>query len=413
MTEATLPPPRSLHLGSDKRLAVALGLALAALFALDVWGTYTFLTARVPGANDFFIPWSGARAYVLHGLNPYSEEVGLQIQIGVFGRPAQPGEDLSVFIYPFYAIFLLAPLTVLPYAWAAAIWQALLQFSLVAALLLLLNLYRWRPAPGVMALLIIWAILFYPHARGLLLGQLVIMVFLFLVLALWALTRRHDRLAGVALALTTIKPQVIFLVIPLLLLWAMSQRRWRFVGAFSLTVMTLLGASFLALPTWLSDFIRRASAYPAYNPPSAPWVLVHFTFPTLGLAGEIALTIILISGLAWAWWREARSGWATFHWTLAFTFLVTNLIVPHTATTNYIVFLVPLVPLYHRLYQRSGILGLAAVQGALFVGLWGLFLATVDGRQEDPIMFLPLPLFILLALIWGRRALAQPLGDGR
>jgi hypothetical protein len=394
-------------------MMAALGLAVAVLFALDVWGTYTFLTTRVPGANDFFIPWSGARAYVLHGLNPYSEEVGLQIQIGVFGRPAQPGEDLSVFIYPFYTIFLLAPLTVLPYAWAVAIWQAFLQFSLVAALLLLLNLYHWQPAPGVMALLALWAILFYPHARGLLLGQLVIVVFLFLVLALWALTRGYDRLAGVALALTTIKPQVIFLVIPLLLLWAIGQRRWRFVGAFSLMLMVLLGAAFLALPTWLGDFIRRASAYPAYNPPSAPWVLVHFTFPTLGLAGEIALALILISGLAWAWWREARSGWASFHWTLALTFLVTNLIVPHTATTNYLVFLVPLVPLYHRLYRRTGILGLAAVQGALLVGLWALFLATVDGRQEDAIMFLPLPLFMGVALCWGRRVLAQPLGDQR
>jgi len=394
-------------------MTAALGLALAVLFALDVWGTYTFLTVRVPGANDFFIPWSGARAYVLHGLNPYSEEVGLQIQIGVFGRPAQPGEDLSVFIYPFYTVFLLAPLTVLPYAWAAAVWLALLQFCLVGALFIVLALYGWRPAPGILAELAIWTLLFYPHARGLLLGQLVIMVFLLLALALWALSHRRDGLGGVALALTTIKPQVVFLVIPLLLLWAISQRRWRFIWAFALTMSVLLGAAFLLLPGWLGDFIRRASAYPAYNPPSAPWVLIHFTFPQAGVAGEVVLVLAFLAGLAWAWWREERSGWASFHWTLALTFLVTNLVVPHTATTNTIVFLVPLVPLFRHLHQRAGTLALVGLQVALFVSLWVLFLTTVDGRQEAPIMFLPLPLFMLLALFWGRQALARPLGDQR
>jgi hypothetical protein len=38
----------------------------------------------------------------------------------------------------------------------------------------------------------------------------------------------------------------------------------------------------------------------------------------------------------------------------------------------------------------------------LFFGLWSLFVLTVDGNIEAPIMYLPLPLFILFGLLWSR-----------
>lgn len=417
MTEATLSSPRSLHLGSDKRLVVALGLALAALFVLDVWGTYTFLTARVPGANDFYGRWAGARAYFFQGLNPYSEEVSRQIQMGIYGRLDQADEDQGrLFSYPFYAVFLVGPLTLLPYAWASAVWLVLLEFGLLAALVLILDLYRWRPPPALLALTAVWTVLFYPDARGILLGQLVIIIFLLLVVTLWALAHQRNGLAGMALALATIKPQVVLLVIPLLLLWAVHHRRWRFMGTFALTLGTLLAASFLMLPSWLGDFIRQAGTYSSYTPASPPWVLTHLIFPALGTPGEVAITLALLVVLAWAWWREVRSGWLSFHWTLGLTLIISNLVMVRTgtaATTNHVVFLLPLVPLFRHLYRRAGAPALLAMQIVLFVSLWVLFLATVEGRHESVVMFLPLPLFMLVVLFWGRRALAQPLGDGR
>lgn len=412
MAEAMLSSPRTLRLGS-KRMTVALGLALVVLFALDVWGTYAFLTAREPGAYDFTARWAGARAYFLDGLDPYSDEATRRIQQVYYGRPAQPGEDQVLFVYPFYTVFLVAPLILLPYAWAAAIWLVLLEFSLVAGLLIVLDLYRWRPPPGLLALTALWTVLFYPHGRGIILGQFAIVVFLLLALTLWALGRRRDGLAGVALALTTIKPQVVFLVVLLLLLWAINRRCWRFVGAFASTMGALLGASFLAVPAWVSGFLRQVAAYPAYTPESVPWFLTHLFIPALGTPGEVTMTLALLAGLAWAWWREMHSSWASFHWTLGLTLVVSNLVAPRTATTNYIVFLVPLVLLFRHLYRRAGALALVGLQVTLLVSLWALFLATVDGRQEAPIMFLPLPLVMLLGLAWGRQALARPLGDER
>ncbi len=394
-------------------MAAALGLAIALLFALDVWGTRVSLVTGVPGPTDFYARWVGAQAYVQQGLSPYSDEVSRRIQAGIYGRPLRPGEDLFLFVYPFYVVFVIAPLSVLPYGWAAATWLALLEFGLLAALLLLLDVYRWRPPPGLLILLAGWTLLFYPHMRGILLGQFVVLIGVLLALVIWALSRGRDGLAGVALALTTIKPQVVLLVIPLLLLWAIGQRRWRFVGAFVLALGSLLAASFLAMPGWLGDFIRQVVTYPMYTayPPyilmPVPWILTHLIFPALGAPVEMALRLALLAGLAWAWWREARSGWASFHWTLGLTLVVNSLTAVRTGTTNYVLFLLPLIPLFYHLYRRVGRLALAVAILALSLGLWPLFV--IYEQQADLAILVAMPLLILAALFWGREALAQPL----
>ena len=46
--------------------------------------------------------------------------------------------------------------------------------------------------------------------------------------------------------------------------------------------------------------------------------------------------------------------------------------------------------------------------GVLGIGLWGLFLQTVEGNVEHPIMYLPLPLFCLLFLWWVRWWAVRP-----
>jgi hypothetical protein len=58
------------------------------------------------------------------------------------------------------------------------------------------------------------------------------------------------RFGGVLLALATIKPQLVVLFLPWLLLWAVSdlRRRLPFLRSFALTMAALLGAAQLVLP---------------------------------------------------------------------------------------------------------------------------------------------------------------------
>jgi hypothetical protein len=87
------------------------------------------------------------------------------------------------------------------------------------------------------------------------------------------------------------------------------------------------------------------------------------------------------------------------------TIVITNLVAYRTATTNFMMML-PALFLVFSLWEarwRNG--GKIAVWVSLVVlgfGLWPLFLSTVQGNQEQAIMYLPYPFFCLIGMLWAR-----------
>lgn len=230
--------------------------AMSAVFVvLFVWITYTFFTSKYPGAVDFYQRWSAIRDYWTQGLNPYSPEVTAHTEIGIFGHRADHArnENPGDFIYPMYTAILLAPLSLLEFPLAEAIWLVLIGLLLVLCFRAMVDLFGWRVPPWLMIVGMIWALLFYPGLRGLLLGQPGTFVACLILLTIWALAKGHDTLAGVLLAISLIKPTVGFLIIPFLGLWALRFRRWRFVISFVGLSAVLVMTSFILLPSWLSD----------------------------------------------------------------------------------------------------------------------------------------------------------------
>src|SRR5690606_9276565 len=97
------------------------------------------------------------------------------------------------------------------------------------------------------------------------------------VLAIWALVKGRDEWAGLALALSTIKPQMGFLIVPFLLLWGLHAQRWRFVLWFAGVFGVLMVASFLLQPTWISDWITQIQQYPSYTALGSPvWIITDY-----------------------------------------------------------------------------------------------------------------------------------------
>ncbi len=398
-------------------LAVALILLV---LAGDVGATYALKSRPYPGANDFYSRWAGVRAFWMEGLNPYGEEASLAIQIGIYGRPVAEGEDPGYFAYPFYTVFLLAPLAPLDYAWAEAIWLVLLEAALVAALILLLDLFGWQPGPMLLGVSVLWTLFFYPAARGILLGQPGIAVYFLEVLALWALAKGREGLAGAALALSTIKPQMGFLFVPFLLLWGLRARRWRLLGWFTGLWGGLMLLSLLVLPSWLGDWIEQVGRYTSYTAIGSPaWVLTRVYLPFLGGVGELVLSVGLLALTAWAWkralWDRRRD---ELGWSVCLTLTVTHLIALRTATPHFVVFIIPLVFYFKALTDADGRRGpwvVLLVQMTLLIGLWVLFLTTVRAKFEHPALYLPLPFGMLLILLlsrglWRQRAPMVPAG---
>lgn len=402
------------------RQKAVLSLIALFVFAANVVGTHNYLTAPHPGHNDFLSRWEGARSFWQDGLNPYGEAASLNIQYAIFGRPALPGEDPGYFAYPFYTVLLLFPLVHTDYAWAAAVWMVTLEAGLIAALFLLLSLFQWRPAPLLLGALTLWTLLWYFPARGLILGQPGLLVYALEVVTIWALAKKRDALAGVALALSTIKPQMGYLIVPFLLLWTLREKRRLFIVGFVVAFGLLMGASFLLLPSWMSDWLAQLGLYPSYTALGSPvWILAHLITPgmnpatgellgdaTAGRFLDLMLTGLCYLLMLWTWYsvliQRKHERWL---WAIVMTLTITHLVAPRTATPHYVVFIIPLMFYLRWLTQpkiRRGTSYALAILAGLLVLQWLHFTLTVTAKFEHPAVYLPTP-FVMFGLVWFTR----------
>lgn len=395
-----------------KRTSQWLGLILILLVGVGyTWATWRFFTELVPGGNDFLAHYTAWDAYFHLGVSPYSDEAALYTQQAIYGRPALPGEDQNRMTYPFYSVLIHGPFIVIDYPLARAIYMTLLQAALFLGVIITLKLFKWEPKTWIAATLLIWTLLFYPEARGVILGQFAIFGFFSLVGALYFYKRQRYILAGTILVLSTIKPTLIFLVIPYLIVHAVARRRWRFIASFVITIGVVSLVSLFADPTWISEWILRMIRYSEYTVGQSPvWLLTHIALPAMGGIGEAIIVSSLIIGMFYAWWRSIlRDNDDEFYWALGITIVISNLVVPRSATTNYVMMLVPTLWIFSLLDRQLkwGKPIMVATMLISFVGLWWLHFATVVGNQEQAIMFIPYPLVLGAFLLAGRKWLLK------
>jgi hypothetical protein len=295
-------------------LAVVAGLAL---YAVLLHQTYTWPGNTHP---DFFVEWTASRV-ALSGGNPYGAETTAAIQIGSKGHLVAATEDQLAFVYPLYAALVNAPLVLLPYDWATAIRQSVTQIALLAGVLLFIRSIRWRASPGELGLALLITILAYPTFGGVMLGQMAVAVLALLLFTFWALRQGHDVLAGGCLALSTVKPQLVILVVPGLLLWSLVQRRWSVLVAFAIVLGLLTVVSLLIFPAWPQELLQAILRYPSYKSTrTGPGFLL---IDCCGSASAWLLQVAAIGGLAAGWWlaRDGNARWTegAFVLTLAMT----------------------------------------------------------------------------------------------
>ncbi len=377
-----------------------LAVLLLVIIAGESFALYTVFTSKFPSGNDFFVRWLGGREYLLHGTNPFDRSIAEKAQITMFGHLAGPEDrDQAYFAYPLYTLYFFWPLSLIPYAWAQAIWMTLLQFILLGVTALSIRLAGWRPPNWLFWLTLFWGIFFYNGARAIILGQFSILVGLFLLLALWAIERRRDGWAGVLLALTTIKPQMVFLVLAFLLLWALVRRRWRLIGGFGVSMLALVGSSVLLVPTWPLDFVRNVVAYSGYVAHGTPLEnLLHYLLPASAAAPlTVVLSVLFFLALLPGWWLALRGRPGGYTWAVLSTLVVSSLITFRSATTNQVILYLPLFFFFRRLAnRRARPVAALLIEVGLAVFMWGVFLATLEGNYEHVMMHGLLPALMLL-----------------
>lgn len=195
---------------------------IAASLLVVVIGGLTWVniqfTKSNPGGNDFLVHYIGTRSFLFDGLSPYSDDVATRIQIAAYGHPAEGIEHELRVAYPLYSVILFAPFSLIgDYQIARAVWMTVLELALVTMTFLSFRLVDWNPPLWIQASILLFSLIWYHAVRGVINGNAVILLALALTCILLSIKNGEDRIPGLLLAVTTIKPHLVVLVIPTIL----------------------------------------------------------------------------------------------------------------------------------------------------------------------------------------------------
>lgn len=324
--------------------------------------------------SDLYPRWIGAKELLQNHRDPYTQEVSREIQAGYYGRPLDPSRpndprDEAGFAYPVYVVFYLAPVIGLPFTVVQKSFFWILVAVTVASIPLWLRILRWQVPWWLQISFIALTLGSLAAVQGLKLQQISLLVAGLVALAIALLVSGRPSAAGIVLALVTVKPQLVLLLIVWLGMWILADWRNRFRWAVSFlgTLCVLCIASELLLPHWIPRFWRAIGEYQHYtgnrsvleNSVSAPW--------------SWALEILTLAALFCACWHERHRSISSpsFSTIVSLVLAATVLLVPTSAQYNQVL-LIPAVLCVVR--DRSVIWRRNAVNRVLFSIMLGLLL---------------------------------------
>jgi glycosyl transferase family 87 len=248
--------------------------------------------------NDFIEYWAATKL-LLSGGNPYApaELLARQKELGW----AQP-EALMMWNPP-WTLSLTLPFGLFDYPTAQLLWFLFHTLILFVGAALLWKIYGGSPQKSRYAGISVLS--FAPTYFALLLGQIGPLIVLGLIAFLAALKRESWALAGASLTLALVKPHLLYLVWPALVLWILKKQQWRLAVGFVLT-----GTIFATLPLVFDrqiywQYAESLSAGGVTHP-------LHWATPSLGTT----IAELLAIRRAWIRWLPSICGtiWFFWHW---------------------------------------------------------------------------------------------------
>lgn len=394
--------------------AVLLVIGMVLVVGFLTWANYRYAMQN-PGGSDLVPRWVGVRQLLIKGESPYSEATTREIHQMFYGRPARSDEDQVLFVYPLYSVLLFAPFALIPdFNTARAVFMTVLEVSVVLTAAASLALSRWKLVPWMLALVLLFTTLWYYSVRALINANVSLFLSFLVAAALLAIRAEQDALAGVLLAVTTIKPQMVILLIVFIIIWAISQRRFVLVWSIIGSTALLAGIGVLLIQDWIWQNLVQVVAYPDYTLPTTPTEIFQIWVPGVAKQAGRGLTVILIVMLIMEWREAWGKEFKWMLWAACLTLVATPLIGIPAATENYMIMFPALVLVFSAWEDHWGSWGRLLVLGSLlllFFGVWWLFLSTVEiGEQaiQGPVMFFPLPIFLLFTLYWVKWWVLRP-----
>jgi len=359
------------------RLLVLLLLILAAMLALNI-----YLARILPGGEWFFLRWSGARAFVVEQLEPYSRGIAERVQELVYARRAFANEYGYVLNDPFYIVLLYTPLALFrDFSIARGLWMLLSEVALFGSVLLALNLSEWQPPRWFTILLFGFGLLSYFSLHALISGTpAIVLTFLYLSILL-ALRSFSDELAGALLLLVAYQWEVGGLFFLFILVFVIANRRWNVLAGFGMSLFVLLVISFLTNSDWGLPYIRAvlSDLYRGANLNLGQILSNWFPQSRFSLGGIVSIIlglVVFLESLA-----SVEAHFRRVVWTASLALAATPLIGFAIFPSNHVVLILPFILIlalaWERWKRRRVLYAVLILMLALLIP-FGLYLQTVS-----------------------------------
>jgi len=252
-----------------------------------------------PGAGDWDLQAYWSSAYLFAHGQDFSDPVLLgEIQHTLTTR-TNP-KTLYSWFSPIGNVVLL-PFTLIPFTTAVYYWLILNIITLSYSMMLIWNnadSRTWIPLLAVFS--------FSMTVISLIFGQINFMEVLGLALFLSLNKRGKPYLAGAILMLTTIKPHLVILTLPILVLDLLRKKEWKVLTGFGLALVSCFIVLFAFYPPWIQSFLGviTSGMSTVRETPTINGILVLIGENRIG---KLIWLIVLIAGIIW--WFMRGENW--------------------------------------------------------------------------------------------------------
>jgi hypothetical protein len=348
------------------------------------------------------------------GDQPYQPNVLNQIQQKADLLSLQLKIQREWLAFPIYLETFIVPFSLSDnYQAARVAWMILLEISLFLVVWAAARTTEWKVGLFFLPFLFLYSLLWFFSARSLLSGNISVIVALLVILSFWALKSGLDELCGILLALATIQPGVVALLIGFTLIWAISSKRWRVLVWLLGGLLILFGISSMFVPNWIIQYIRQlVQAYPS-SEILTPQSVFLVRFPGIGSRMGWALTTVVGIVLLIEWWLARGKEFRWYFWTACLTLALTPWIGIPLHQETLVILLIPLILICAILEEAWGShirLLIILLMFLLLVSYWIPYFSDLSQvfTTNRPVYMFTLPALVFAGLYWVRWRSTRP-----
>jgi hypothetical protein len=385
------------------RLLALVLLIVGGLLALNI-----ALARILPGGEWLFLRWSGARAFLIEQIEPYSTQIAQRTQEVAYGRIAFSSEYAYVLNDPFHIVLLYTPLALFQdFSLARGIWMLISEVALAGTVLFALNLSESQPPRWLYVSLLIFGLFGYYSLHAFVSATPAIMLnFLYLYILL-AIRSYSDELAGALLFLVAYQWEVGGLFFLFIIVFIFANRRWNVLAGFGMALVIMLVVSFLAYPGWGLPYIRAVLSdwYRGANLTVGHIVSIWFPDSRFSIGAIVSVLLGLILFLEWL--GSVQAHFRRMVWVASLSLAATPLIGFAIFPSNHVVLILPLILILTLVWERwtrSRVLMSILILSLALLIPFGMYLQSVNVYSPlylDLLSVLP-PIATVIGLYWMR-----------